>query len=368
MTSLRHSVELVPNFPILYYALSNIAIESGRNEESLEWLDKGLAIDPLSARLHLLRGRILLGQLDRPKEAEVAFANGREFSPEWTALNIASGDAAFAQNYFAQGIAWYQRAMTFDPQDHELPASIAGFYYALELQDEGDEMLRLARALAPQEPWTRGLELHKHMLADNYERVVILAAGMVRDNVENRGDAFDIAVLGYVSSMIELGKASTIVDFFESLTPGISEVGYTPKGVKEGTMRLLLALALAQVGSFETANTMLDELISSSDERGPGWRENNYVMATIAVARGDRESAIEYVLKALDQPLGKQMGWNLIYQHVAWMRPLLNDPRLVKRLAELEAETLAAGNEVRAMLMENEQIRADSDSPLAYIH
>ena len=34
------------------------------------------------------------------------------------------------------------------------------------------------------------------------------------------------------------------------------------------------------------------------------------------------------------------------------MKPLLNDPRLVKRIAELEAETLAAGDEVRAMLME----------------
>lgn len=60
----------------------------------------------------------------------------------------------------------------------------------------------------------------------------------------------------------------------------------------------------------------------------------------------------EFALKGLDQPLGKQLGWNLIYQHVAWMKPLLNDPRLVNRIVELEAETLAAGDEVRAMLME----------------
>jgi len=350
--SLRHAVELAPNFPLLYYALSNIAMASRRNDESLEWLDKGLAVDPLSARLQLLRGRLLLGPLDRPQEAQEAFAKGREISPEWTALHVASGDAAFAQNHFVGGLNWYQRAMSLDPQDHELPAIIARFYYALGLQDEGDEMLWRAQALAPQEPWTRGLELEKHLRADNYERAAILAEGMVRDNVENRGDAFDIAVVGYVSSMIELGRADAVANLFESLKPGISAVEYVPQGRREGNMRLMLVQALVHLGSFDTANLILDSLMARMDRDGTEWRDNDYVMATIAVAQGDRKSAIDYVLKDFDQPLGRQMSWSFSYQHLAWLKPLLKDARVAKRIAEREVETQAAGDEVRVMLME----------------
>jgi tetratricopeptide (TPR) repeat protein len=336
----------------LYYALSNIAAASSRNDESLEWLDKGLAVDPLSARLHLLRGRLLLGLLDRPQEAQEAFAKGREISPEWTALNVASGDAAFAQNLFAEGINWYQRAMSFDPQDHELPANISRFYYALGLRDEGDEMLRRAQALAPQEPWTRGLELEKHLRADNYEQAATLAEGMIRDNVENRGDAFDLAVVGYVSSMIELGKVDAVVDLFESLNPGISGIEYVPPGRKEGTMRLMVVQALVHLGSFDTANSILDSLMALMDRGGNQWRDNNYVMATIAAAQDDQESAIGYVLKDFDQPLGRHMGWSLNYQNLAWMKPLLKDARVAKRIAEREVETQEAGDEVRIMLLE----------------
>lgn len=220
------------------------------------------------------------------------------------------------------------------------------------LQDEGDEMLWRAQALAPQEPWTRGLELEKYLRTDSYERAAILAEGLVRDSVENRGDAFEIAVVGYVSSMIELDKADVVASFFESLKPGISGIEYVPMGRKEGTMRLVLVQALVQMGSFETANSILDSLMARMDTAGTDWRDNNYVMATIAAAQGDRESAIDYALKDFDQPLGRQMGWSFAYQHVAWLKPLLKDARVAKRIAELELETQAAGDEVRLMLMQ----------------
>ncbi len=350
--SLRHAVELAPNYSLLYYAMSNIAAASGRNDESLEWLDKGLAVDPLSARLHLLRGRLLLGLSDRSLEAQEAFARGREITPDWTALIIASGDAAFAQGHFAEGIHWYQRAMSLDPQDHELPANISRFYYALGLQDEGDEMLRRAQAIAPQKAWTRGLELEKQLRADNYERAVILAKGMIRDDIENRGDAFELAVMGYASSMIELGKADAIVGFFESLRPGISALEYLPPGHKERVMRFMLVQALVHRGSIDAANSILDSLIAFMDKSGPEWRQNDYLRATISMAQGEKESAIEFMIQNIDRPLGLQMGWRFRYQHLAWLKPLLQDARVAKRVAELEIETQVAGDEVRTMLME----------------
>jgi len=347
---LKSAIELAPNDPDLYFTMSLVAQISNRSEESLEWIDKGLSCDPLSARLHLQRGRVLLGALERPEDAEEAFAKGREIAPEWTAVNFESGNVAFAQSRFADGISWYQRAMALDPQDHEIPSIISSLYYQLGLDDEGDEMLRRAQALAPQEPRTRRAELERHLHADNYERAAILAEEMLRDDIENRAGTFYVAVIGYVSSMIDLGRANAVAEFFESLKPGISSTDYNPPGGDEAFMRFMLVQAMMDVGSFETANEILNSLIAFADLAIPGWRDSDYVMATVAMAQGDEELAVEYALQDLDEPLGTQLDWSFNYLHVAWMKPLLKNEQIAKRIAELEAETQAAGDEIRVML------------------
>jgi len=345
--------ELAPNDPDIYAVLSTVAAVNNRDDESLEWVDKGLEIDPLSARLHLQRGRMLLGPLEDPEKAEEAFAKGQEIAPEWTAVNFALGDAAFAQSRFADGINWYRHAMTLDPQDHELPASISRFYYQFGLSDEGDDMFRRAQALAPQEPWIRSLELEQQLRANNHERVVVLAKDIISDGIENRGGAYSLAVRGYVSSMIELGKADAVTDFFESVNPGISSVDYVPPSVNEAIMQYTLIQALVDIGAFELSNEILASLLDFADRTAPGWRDDNeYAMATISIARGDTDAAIEYALKDLEQPYSEQRNWSLNYQHVAWFKPILKDERIAQRIAELELETQAAGDEIRTMLAE----------------
>ena len=46
------------------------------------------------------------------------------------------------------------------------------------------------------------------------------------------------------------------------------------------------------------------------------------------------------------------MNWRANYEQVAWMKPLLKDERIALRVIELDAETKAAGDEVRIMLAE----------------
>jgi TolB-like protein/lipopolysaccharide biosynthesis regulator YciM len=354
-THLVHCLELNPNNPDLYSMLSNAANNSnheGHEDEALAWLDEGLEHDPMSARLLLQRGRLLMGPLERPDEAEESFAKGREIAPEWTAVIFSSGFVAFTQERYADGVSWFQRAMAVDPQDHELPAMIARLYYQLGLADEGNEMLRRAQALAPQEPATRGLELLKQLHAENHERAAILAERMILDGVDNRNGAFNIAVTGYVGSMIELGKADAVAGFFETVQPGISNPLYSPLSVNEAFMQFVLVQALVKAGAYDTANAILASLEKFADTAFPRWRENEYIMASLSIAQGNREAAVEYALKDLDQPLGEQLNWSMNYQHRAWMKPLLKDERIALRISELEAETLAAGNEVRAMLAE----------------
>ena len=345
-------LELSSNNPELYFVLANAATASNRDEEALEWIDEGLERDPLSARLLLARGRILSGRLDRQDEAEEAYATAREIAPEWTAVIFGSAQVSFARAQYAEGINWYQRSMAVDPQDHELPAFIARFFFQLGLVEEGHGMLRRAQALAPQEPTTLLLELSEQLRVSNHERAVLLAKDMILGGIDNRFGARNIAITGYVTSMIELGKADAVAGFFESVHPGISEPGYVPPSLNEAFMQFVLVQALVSAGAFDTADAILNSLITFADAAIPDWRDNDYVMATVAVAQGDHEAAIEYALKDLSQPFNEQMNWSANYQQVAWMKPLLEDERIALRVTELEAETQAAGDEVRIMLAE----------------
>jgi len=345
--------KLAPNDPEIYAALSIVSAASNQDDQALEWLDKGLEVDPLSARLHLLRGRMLLGPLKEPELAEEAFAKGQKLAPEWTAVNFALGDAAFAQSRFADGINWYRHSMTLDPQDHELPASISRFYYQFGLSAEGDNMFRRAQALAPQEAWIRSLELEQQLRANNHERAVTLAKDIIVDDIENRGGAYALAVRGYVSSMIQLGKADAVADFFESVYPGISSSDYVPTELSELFMQFMLVQALVDMGSYELSNQILASLLTFADKTVPNWREDNeYTLAALSIAQGNTEAAIEYALKDLEQPLARQRNWSLNYQKMAWFKPILKDERVAQRIAELEIETQAAGDQIRAMLAE----------------
>jgi hypothetical protein len=196
------------------------------------------------------------------------------------------------------------------------------------------------------------LELSEQLRVSNHERAVLLAKDMILGGIDNRFGARNIAITGYVTSMIELGKADAVAGFFESVHPGISEPGYVPPSLNEAFMQFVLVQALVSAGAFDTADAILNSLITFADAAIPDWRDNDYVMATVAVAQGDHEAAIEYALKDLSQPFNEQMNWSANYQQLAWMKPLLEDERIALRVTELEAETQAAGDEVRIMLAE----------------
>jgi TolB-like protein/tetratricopeptide (TPR) repeat protein len=348
--ALMRALEFAPSDPGIYTALSNVYAARNEPETALAWTDKGLELDPLSARLHLQRGRILLFTLDRAEEALEAFEAGRELAPGWTAVVFSAGQAEFRLGNFGDGVDWYLRAMEIDPQDHELPSAIARFYYQLGMTEEGDDMFERARAIAPDSDWIRSLELEREIRAGNYERAALIAERMLNDGVGNRGSAYEIAVMAYASAMVELGRADRVPEFFETLTPGVGKPGFVPADFRQMMLRFALILALSSDGPDETTDAMLGNLGTTADAVTPGWRDNNSLLMTIAIAHGDRDAAITSALADLAQPLAENLNWDLQYRHLAWVRPLLEDERVASRVSELDAELFTAREDVRRML------------------
>jgi len=344
------AIELAPNEPDLYLMMAAIARVFQDDEESLTWLDEGLARDPLSADLHWQKGNHLLGQMDDPARAEVSFARARELAPEWTAVYSASANAARFRGEFADSLRWDMRAMELDPQDHELPARIGRFYYQLGLVDEGDEMLARAQILAPQAPWTRSLEIERQMHAENYERAILLAESMIRDDIDDRGGAWENALAAFVESKIELDDAADVPVFFESVIPGITSPVFEVREFKHQIMQFFLTIALVDIGAYDQANAIFDPLVEWFETNVPGFQDNHSAMMNIALFRGDTETAVEQALLDLEGPLGRNMGWRAPYETLSWLAPVTKDARLASRLAELNAQTLVAAEEVRDFL------------------
>ncbi len=350
--ALRETVELAPNVPDLYSTLSVVAAFAQKNDESLYWLEQGLTIDPLSARLLLSKGRILLGVLGRPAEAAAAFEKARQSAPDWTAIDLASADAAFAMNDIVSGVRWYRRAMQMDPRDHEIPSMLVRVYSGLGMSQEADDMVHRATAIAPGAPWTRSMLLARHISEGNLERVVILAEQMLRDDIEDRGFAFGMAASGYVSAMIDLGRVDDIAAFLESIRAGITEPSYRPASLKDISLRFVYLHAMTAQERFEEVLAMSEALEAHLDLTFPGWRQSDFLVMNMFLSRGDIDSAIEYAIADLSLDLGSNLSWRFNYQYFAWMRPLLADQRITPLIADLEAKAATAAEDVRSMLAE----------------
>ena len=341
------------NDPSLFLTLATISQISGNNEEALDWINRGLVSDPLSPRLYWRRGNLFLTALDDPKNAELSFARGRELSPEWTAVYFGSGNVAFSENRFADGIEWWYQAMALDPRDHELPSSIARFFYGFGLNEEGNRMLQRAQAIAPQEPFTRGSTALSLMYSKQYERLLPVARGILEDDVDNmRGGGFNIALGGYVNAMMQLGKTGEIEPYFESLKPGIGKPGFPISGGNDFAMQFVLAGVIAHQGDYDRANAILKGLTDFADNVFPGWRGNDYLQMIVALIQGDNEAAIKHAIADLDRPLGNNIGWRMNYVNDIWFKPVLRNEKVQERLAQLEVESQRAGESVAELLAE----------------
>ncbi len=350
--AMEETIELAPNVPELFATLSVAAALGQRNDDALYWLEQGLAVDPLSARLLLSKGRILLGVLGRPAEAANVFAKARESAPEWTAIDLAAADAAFAMDDILAGVRFYRRAMDMDPQDHEIPAMTVRVYSGLGMDEEADVMARRASTIAPAAPWTRSMVLARQLAAGNLERTAVLGEQMLRDNIEDRGFAWGMAAFGYVSAMIDLGRADDVGPFLESIREGVTDEAYRPTGLKEISLRFAFLHALVALERFDEVQVMSEAMEAHLDQTFPGWRQSDYLAMNVYLSRGDIDKAIEHAEVDLSLSLGRNLSWRFNYLYFAWMRPLLNDQRVKPLIEALETQSAQAAIEVRTMLAE----------------
>ncbi len=349
------AAKLAPSEAELYEILGGFNRSRQNFEVALEWFRKGLEYDPLSVDLHVHTASVFLYDLEDPLVAEEWLAKARQLAPDDLLLVGTSADAALRRGEYAEFLRWRLKSMELDPQDHEIPSLLGRFLYQLGLFEEADKMLARARALAPDAPWTRILELELLWAAGNVERAILLAEQMIRDDVENRGGAWNLAMAIYAMAKIELGQAADVLAFLDSVFPGIRSQSPDEGQFRQHFAQYFLVVALAEMGEFEAANAILDPLVAWFEASVAGFDEQDGAAANIAALRGDDDVAVLRALAALDGPIGEHMDWHLNFAQAPSLASIRSDARFAARLAELEAETLVAAEEVRTFLAGRDQ-------------
>jgi len=355
LAALTAAIERMPNEPALYITLGRLLSFANRPEEALQWLDRGLVVDPLDWRPHFYRGSRLseLGHLDA---AAASYERIIELNPDISAGYQGASNVSWLRKQYAESFALSRKQMEVDPLDYEISVFVAINLYTVGLMEEGDQYLQRAITMAPDKAVVRAAELYRLMLLDDHSRARDMSETVLRDEIDARRGAYWLAVMEFMSTMSEEDKTDQALIVLEELRPGITSPDFEPRNSKEHALQYFAVLALAQTQSQVEALRMLDAVVPRWDQSFPRWR--NYfpgIVAPIAMARGQMDVAVELILEDLESglPLGGQFYRPPRYQDIYWYQALALEPPVAKRLAELEAEAKRGGEEIRAYIVEN---------------
>jgi tetratricopeptide (TPR) repeat protein len=356
LAELTAAVERTPNEPILYRTLGRLLSNANRPEEALQWLDRGLVVDPLDWRLHFYRGGRLM-ELGRLDAAAASYERIMELSPDNVNGYSQASSVSWRRKQYAESFKLSRKAMEVDPLDHELPVGIAINLYTVGLMEEGDQYLQRAITIAPDKAVVRAAELYRLMLLDDHSRVRDLSETLLRDDVDTRRGAYWLAVMAFMSTMSEEDKTDQALTVLEELRPGVSSPDFDPRSPKDHALQYFAVLALARTQSQVETLRMLDAVVPRWDESFSSWR--NYwpgLVAPIAMARGQTDVAVELMLEDLESglPFSFYFYRPPRYQHIYYYKILALEPPIAERLAELDAEAKRGGEEIRAYIMEND--------------
>ena len=350
------AIERTPNEPQLYDTLAFLLRYSGQPEEALQWLERGITVDPLAWNLHLTRmlWKMRVGDID---EAEASYARGIAANPDDLWLLLWGAEIQMLRKRYAEWFEMNRKFMELDPLDIEMPVEIALRFYLVGLEDEGDKYLQRAITIAPDKAFVRRVQLYRQVILGNYLGARKMSEAMLRDDIEDRFGTYWSAVMVYMSTMSELGKTDEALAVLEELKPGVSSPDFHPGDWKEMALQYYAVLALAQSLPKEDTLSMLDAVVSRWDKSFPAWRYEAGRAAPIASARGQTDIAVELALSDLETGMAilwTQWGWGLfLYQYINDYKALALQPAVAERLNELEAEAREANEDIWAHIVEN---------------
>jgi len=344
------AVDGAPNEPLLYRAIASLLRYAGQPEKAIEWVDRGIAIDPLDSLNHLTRGYHLnaIGELD---QAQVFIERALYLNPDHpSAYGVAATNALLREQY-SEWFALLRQGMDVDRFDPDFPSYIALQLYGLGLLDEGDKYLASSINLAPGAAQGRANQLYGLLQRGEHLRARDLSEGMLRDGIGGRGSTYGhaVAAMVYVSVMAEIDQAINALTFVEELLPAVTSQDFVPQTEDERMLQLIAVLAQTEILSETEIVERLDVIEPRWDVSFPDWRDFAGQLALIAQARGQTDTAVRLALRDMERSINSAIS----YRQLFYFQALADNPEVATRLSELEEEAGQIGREVWSYIEEH---------------
>jgi len=355
LEELRGLLALVPTETYIRMRVAGL-LSGLMNEKQagIEVLQAGLLIDPLAADLHGQMGEIYMAD-HRIDAAREEIEKAQQLAPDNPNHYNLLSELEKESNNLPAALDWTRRAIEVDPQDHELAAVLAQDLYALELPEEGDRWYARVKALAPDSPVARRVELNRALARKEYKQAALLAKSMISDQVENRQFSFLVAVFIYTDLMLDADAAKEAYDFLVSIRSDITRYDERPT---DGNGRIMQNFSITLMAGFETFEVRKQAWLqhaTAMDATGLPWlRPDSSNNTRNAVNNGEVEAAVNHFL---EYELGRPMATGL-WRHKRYFAPfyadIYADPRVAAKLAEKDAEFAQLRETVGEMMLEPE--------------
>jgi len=278
-----------------------------------------------------------VGDLDG---AQASFERAIELNPKAPMAHLYASEIFRHRKQHSESFAMMRKVIDLSPVDHEGPALMALRLYTFGLMEEGDKYWQRASAIAPGNAYVKKTRLYRLLLLDDHTEAREMSESLLRDDIDVRGEAHSFAVTVFLSTMIEAGRIEETLAVLDELWPGVTSSDY-------------VVLAMSRSRPTEETLSALDKFTSGREETARFflWPRNR---ASVAMARGQTEKAVQLALKSLEE--GLELGDAIPYQIFRYSEHLLalaEEPAVTARLAELDAEAKQAGEEISAYIKEH---------------
>jgi len=324
--------------------------------QSVQQFDRALLVqlealqqDPFNPRIHYELGSMYL-LLAKPQDARAALTKSLELEPRQP---NAYSKLAQVSSQLGDGVDVVRqllRAYEIDPQDHELPGSLALFLYDLGLIEEGDDFRNLVLAVAPTSEIAYQIELRRAISTGDIPASMASARRAIDDDVGDRQSAFSDAVQQLMRTAAANGTVEETTAYLEQRTPGLFDINADSVPPKYRAAQIAAFDAWYVTLPRDELLRRLDDLLQYALDFGIDPLEDPNNKLGVQALRGETDEAIKTALESvLSQPVTTNLRWREALSQSQYA-DIVADERIRSALQRWEEEHNVLRDQVRSYL------------------
>ena len=313
---------------------------AGKVTRGMEYLNEAGRIDPYSVRVLWNLAMTHSMMLQPEKSAEYSRRIG-EIEPDNPMRYYGQAMAHGLSGNNAQAILMDIQAIELDPNDHELVAGMAIRWTILGDLEQAELWAKKADEMAADKPISILARVGLYQYREQYNLAADLAKRALDRELDNRQQSNNSFRRAWIGSLVQANRIDEALDYYRKALPEAFE---TPPALDLDSNRHIGQLVeVATLLQMQDPNSPLAVILIDAAEQKNELNEDRWLpwltsvqRAAIAVARGDKATAIAFLNEVPD---GKFGGRWRDYLGTWWVWDALHDePEFKHLIAMLEED------------------------------